>query len=200
MQTKKPEVERAILDAARELFFEHGFEGVSMRAVARAVDMTPGNIYVYFQGKDDLYFSVFTETNTRRLERVTAAFQQETTAPAKLRRYAHEYFAWSAEHPRELRLELHYMHHGMGEKRLSPNLRQHYAEILKPYHYAFLAIFEEGLEKGEMQFEQTPQQVVTWFTYTLRTMLNETLVLCYHDEQFYNGWVEFFIDAITPSS
>ena len=198
MQTKKPQMESAILNAARELFYELGFEGVSMRAVARAVGITPGNLYVYFRGKDDLYFCVFMQTNRVRLERVTAAYEQEATAPAKLRGYAREYYAWGKEHTRELRLELHYMHHGMGEKQLSEALVARFREEVGPYSASFAAIFEDGLAKGELHYTQPVERLVSWFTYTLRTMLNETLVLGYHSEDFYMDWVDFFIDAIIP--
>ncbi|MBT2565754.1 TetR family transcriptional regulator [Arthrobacter sp. ISL-85] len=44
-----------ILDAARMLFAEHGFEGTSMRQVARAAGVDPGMIHHFFTGKDELF-------------------------------------------------------------------------------------------------------------------------------------------------
>ena len=44
-----------ILDAARRLFAEHGFEGTSLRQVARAAGVDPGMVHHFFNGKDELF-------------------------------------------------------------------------------------------------------------------------------------------------
>lgn len=44
-----------ILDAARRLFAEHGFEGTSLRQVARAAGVDPAMVHHYFKGKDELF-------------------------------------------------------------------------------------------------------------------------------------------------
>ncbi|MHC6591221.1 TetR/AcrR family transcriptional regulator [Arthrobacter sp. C152] len=44
-----------ILDAARRLFAEHGFEGTSLRQVARAAGVDPAMIHHFFRGKDELF-------------------------------------------------------------------------------------------------------------------------------------------------
>ncbi|MFC0457149.1 TetR family transcriptional regulator [Arthrobacter liuii] len=44
-----------ILDTARKLFAEHGFEGTSMRQVARAAGVDPAMVHHFFKGKDELF-------------------------------------------------------------------------------------------------------------------------------------------------
>jgi len=44
-----------ILDAAKQLFAEHGFEGTSLRQVARAAGVDPAMIHHFFNGKDELF-------------------------------------------------------------------------------------------------------------------------------------------------
>lgn len=44
-----------ILAAARRLFAEHGFEGTSLRQVARAAGVDPAMVHHYFKGKDELF-------------------------------------------------------------------------------------------------------------------------------------------------
>ncbi|OFI36644.1 TetR family transcriptional regulator [Arthrobacter sp. SW1] len=49
----------AILAAARRLFAEHGFDGTSLRQVAREAGVDPALVHHYFKGKDELFaFSV----------------------------------------------------------------------------------------------------------------------------------------------
>ena len=49
-----PDARRAVLDAARELFAELGFERTTMRAVAARAGVDPALIYHYFGDKDGL--------------------------------------------------------------------------------------------------------------------------------------------------
>lgn len=42
---------RAILDAARELFYEQDYRAVSMRKIAEKVEYSPAAIYRYFSDK-----------------------------------------------------------------------------------------------------------------------------------------------------
>ena len=45
-----------ILDAARELFLEHGFDAVSVREIADKADVSPTTVFAYFPQKESLAF------------------------------------------------------------------------------------------------------------------------------------------------
>ena len=47
----------AILVAARKLFAEHGFDGTSLRQVAREAAVDPAMVHHFFKGKDELFAS-----------------------------------------------------------------------------------------------------------------------------------------------
>jgi AcrR family transcriptional regulator len=51
---EREDTREKILHAARELFVERGFEDVTMRGIARAIDYTPTAIYHHFESKEDL--------------------------------------------------------------------------------------------------------------------------------------------------
>ncbi len=44
-----------ILATARTLFAEHGFDGTSLRQIARAAGVDPALVHHFFQGKDELF-------------------------------------------------------------------------------------------------------------------------------------------------
>ncbi len=48
-----------IFDAAIELFAERGYDGVSVRDIARAVGLTEGAVYKHFASKDEILDSIF---------------------------------------------------------------------------------------------------------------------------------------------
>ena len=54
-------VRRRILDAARELFVAEGYRHVSIRRIAQRIEYSPGAIYSYFRGKDDIFFALAEE-------------------------------------------------------------------------------------------------------------------------------------------
>lgn len=64
-EREKQELRQAILAAAQELFFAHGYEGLSMRLVAEKIGYTPTTIYLYFEDKDDLLFAVMDQAYDR---------------------------------------------------------------------------------------------------------------------------------------
>ena len=53
--------EQRILQAARETFARHGYDGASVRAIASRAGIAQGLMYNYFGGKDDLLRAVFRE-------------------------------------------------------------------------------------------------------------------------------------------
>ncbi len=59
-----------ILDAARGLFWTHGFAGTTMPQVARQAELAPGTLYLYFPSKDALYAELLVEGYDRLLERL----------------------------------------------------------------------------------------------------------------------------------
>jgi AcrR family transcriptional regulator len=57
----KEEFRREILNSARELFINDGYEKFSMRRLAEKIDYSPTTIYLYFKNRDDLLFAVCEE-------------------------------------------------------------------------------------------------------------------------------------------
>jgi AcrR family transcriptional regulator len=61
-EKQKDSLRREIMNAARELFVEHGYDSVSMRKVADKIEYSPTTIYLYFKDKQDLLISICEET------------------------------------------------------------------------------------------------------------------------------------------
>lgn len=57
----KEEFRLEILNAARELFINEGYEKFSMRRLAEKIDYSATTIYHYFKDKDDLLFAICEE-------------------------------------------------------------------------------------------------------------------------------------------
>jgi AcrR family transcriptional regulator len=96
-------VQRAILDAARELFVIEGYQNVSIRKIAERIEYSPAAIYGYFPSKDDIFFAL-AEEGFRLLggglESAAEAGQQGAVAPLeRVRSMFWRLYEFSREHP-----------------------------------------------------------------------------------------------------
>jgi AcrR family transcriptional regulator len=71
-EREREEVRKKILDSARELFARDGYDKVTMRAIADAIEYSPTTIYNHFEDKDDLVEALCQEDFTRLFSALTA--------------------------------------------------------------------------------------------------------------------------------
>lgn len=79
-----------ILDSARELFSERGFEETSLDAIIAHSGTSKGTLYHYFASKEDLYTTVLESM----LERVWAAIDLEQLAHTTSATFWQEIYNW----------------------------------------------------------------------------------------------------------
>jgi len=58
MASKGEKTRADIVDCARKLFYEHGYDGTSFTQIVDATGLFRGNIYHYFKAKDDILEAV----------------------------------------------------------------------------------------------------------------------------------------------
>ncbi|MDX8152282.1 helix-turn-helix domain-containing protein [Patulibacter brassicae] len=73
---------RALVDAARPLFAEHGFGGVGTEAIVRAAGVTRGAMYHQFADKTELFAAVFEAVEVDVMARLGALVAQDLAADA----------------------------------------------------------------------------------------------------------------------
>lgn len=70
---KRQETLRRITDAGICLFIEHGFEGTTIDAIARAAGISRRTFFHYFESKDDVLLSLQSDLGGQIADRVRAA-------------------------------------------------------------------------------------------------------------------------------
>lgn len=60
-QKERKKLKKKIIESAKKLFIKYGYENVSMRKIAKDIDYSPTTIYIYFENKSDLIFSIVQE-------------------------------------------------------------------------------------------------------------------------------------------
>jgi len=74
-----------LLEAAAEVFQEHGFHGATLDEVARRAGFTKGAVYSNFKSKDDLFLALMDERIERQFAVATAVLDEGPHTEAELR-------------------------------------------------------------------------------------------------------------------
>lgn len=95
---EKTERRQAILDAALHLFIEQGFEKVSMRNIADAIEYSPATIYLYFKDKNELLLELQTQAFAMMVDDLRLVANIEHPAE-QLRAVGERFLGFALNHP-----------------------------------------------------------------------------------------------------
>lgn len=87
----------AILDGCFDLFAERGYGAVTMRGAAKALGVSTGTLYHYFEGKEDLFRRMFERNSRRDVVEAEALITEGADLKARLR-LLEEYLAERADY------------------------------------------------------------------------------------------------------
>jgi AcrR family transcriptional regulator len=100
---ERAETRQRILEAAREMFVEAGYEATTMRAIADCIEYTPTAIYHHFRNKEAL----LAELCALDFQALAAAFQKLSRIAdpiERLRRCGLAYVEFGLQHPMQYQL------------------------------------------------------------------------------------------------
>jgi AcrR family transcriptional regulator len=101
-----PERRQSILLAAKRLFAERGYNGVSIDEIAREVDVSPAILYRHFDSKKALFDTVLHEFSGQRESYVNAVVSGGTSFEEVLAGMTEIYINSIVENPDLLRIEM----------------------------------------------------------------------------------------------
>lgn len=88
-----------ILDAARLMFLQQGYEVVTIRKIAAAIGCAPGTIYLHFADKGEIFESLCSETFQKLSARLAAIAGDDDDPLECVRRGGRAYIAFALEYP-----------------------------------------------------------------------------------------------------
>jgi AcrR family transcriptional regulator len=83
-QAAKVRTRQKVLEAARTLFAERGYEPATIRDIAKGAGMSTGAVFANFQDKAELFEAVLSEDLVKLAETLKAAAAAESTLRARL--------------------------------------------------------------------------------------------------------------------
>lgn len=93
-----------ILEVSTRLFAKHGFDGVTMRNIATASDITLPAIYHHFGNKEELFKAVETEMYSSHAKSLLDQLQADLSTEERLRNFVHVMFEHLESNPDYLKL------------------------------------------------------------------------------------------------
>ena len=102
-EREKAELRQMILDTARKLFAERGFDAVSMRAIADAIEYSPTAIYLYFPDKEALFRQIC-HADFASLAQAFQRIGRIDDPVERIRQVGRAYVRFGIEHPQHYRL------------------------------------------------------------------------------------------------
>ena len=97
-ERQKEELRGKILEAARALFIEQGFEATSIRNIAERIEYSPTTIYLYFKDKDDIFYALHLEGFVL-LNQYFRALQNVDDPFERLKAITRAYCSFAVENP-----------------------------------------------------------------------------------------------------
>lgn len=101
---EKQEVQQRILTAARDLFAAEGYEAVTMRRIADAIEYTPGALYVHFKDKRELILALCRHDFEAFDLRMRVLVEGEPEPLRRISVMGSAYLRFAEEHPNHYRL------------------------------------------------------------------------------------------------
>ena len=147
-EREKQELRTRILDAARELFAEEGYDAVTMRRIAERIEYSPTAIYFHFRDKEALLRELC-ETDFRALAAQFATIARIADPIERLRRAGMAYLDFGLQNPNHYRTMFMTPHPPVHKKDF--NIEQGNPEVDA---YAFVkSIVAEGIESKRFRPE-----------------------------------------------
>ncbi len=138
----REKLEQDILNAAKRLFAQRGYGGVSLDHIAKAVGASKQNLLYYFPSKEELYRRVLHGVLDVWLSYMDALSQRPDDPEQAIREYIAGKLRFSREHPDDSRVYANEVISG------APIFAAEIAERVIPALQADVAIFNRWAERG----------------------------------------------------
>ncbi len=176
-ERQKAETRQAIIDAATELFVSDGYANFSLRQVAVQIGYSPGTIYLYFEDKDDLLFTIADEGFQRFGATLQAAVDATDDIQEQIIGMGEAYIRFGLNNPVHYRL--------MFIERTDFMVREHTEDDRDTWYETFLILYrtvEVGISEGVVRAEHDAQATSDALWAVLHGVVALAIAMPYYDD------------------
>jgi AcrR family transcriptional regulator len=124
-QTRAVHTRQELIDAARQVFAQKGYEQARLEEIAASAGKTRGAFYDHFKDKEDVFFAIFEEDISHYQQQVSREFEQAATLDQRIEALTRHLFHILEDRNRillDLEFKMYAIRHPQEKARLA-NLR-----------------------------------------------------------------------------
>lgn len=146
-----------ILDTAERLFALYGFDGLTLRDLAQAMELTAPSLYNHFASKQALYDAVLARGLQPIVEMIQESWSEDVPDPERIHRTLTRLLEHLAQHPHLARL----IQRALLDE--SPRGTRLLARWLRPMYQTGLGVIERTALRAGWSREELPQLALAMF-------------------------------------
>lgn len=156
MRVKDDKKHQAICDAAIDLITTNGFADTSMSKIAKAANVSPATIYVYFENKEDLLNKIYLMVKQEKSIEMLKGIDESLSVKQAFETAWRNFHRYAIKNPVRFAFSEQFFN--------SPLVNRISKDEGMNYYQTFLELFERG--KKEKIFKDIPLETFSAFTFT----------------------------------
>lgn len=150
-----------VIEKAKNLYWQKGYHATSMRNLQDVVDMRPGSIYAAFGSKDNLFKEALKRYAEESSEQLALCIADAPTVLAGLKQFIRNATIYSND---SIPSGMCMIVKTVGELTQgdSPELLASATSILESVENAFVHIFQQAIERGEISATKDPMTLARY--------------------------------------
>ncbi|WP_371017691.1 TetR/AcrR family transcriptional regulator [Pseudalkalibacillus sp. JSM 102089] len=177
-EQKKQETRKTIMEVAKGLFLEKGYEATSTELVARRAGIGSGTLFNYFPSKAELLVEVMRAEFTGMEERKDLSFEVQETAEATVRNYLTKRLEGFSLLEKKLFREL--IVASLNAYQSKPEFLQSLMQLDFMFIEELVELLKEVRRLGKLQ-DHFEVEIAAELIYS--SVMFETLIYLYHEER-----------------
>ena len=162
-EREKPQRRRDILEAARSVFSEKGFQPATMDEIAEKVELSKPTIYLYFDSKEDMYTSIALEDSYKVVERLKESLASDIGLVEKWQSVFLAFVEHCMENPEYVSIS-QYILAPQSRQRVSDHILEEFDNHTHELVGYVTQLVEESIEKGLARDDLPPRTItlIAW--------------------------------------
>jgi AcrR family transcriptional regulator len=191
-----------IIDIAERLFYEHGYEAVTLNQLAKECNYTKATLYTYLTCKDEIYLEVYCRGFEMRTNYLEEHMQHSENGFLEVRSFGKAYFEFYKANPQILYHQQYLDFRPIEYDRLPEQLVEKFMKLNERSSKLLIAAFEKGLADGSLKQDLNIDFFIGQFVLTLRSCASAVVygkkVVQNHPytEETNNRWYYGYLDLI----
>lgn len=154
-QKNEIETERAILNAAKNVFLRKGYFGTRMQEIADEANINKAMLHYYFRSKEKLFEKILIETFDILMETIIEGFSEDSSLEENIEAFVENYISLIQRNPHIPAFILHEINHN------SEMIRELFKNEVVKIPNTFAEIISRAVDEGKIRKIEPMQFIIS---------------------------------------